>query len=561
MAIPGVFESIELDNKILVDGGIIRNIPVIDCKEMGADYIIGVNLFSGLYNPSQLKCGNAYDVMYQITQYRDAADLVYEKSLCNKVIEPPLLNYRAGSFGDVGEIIKIGKREGEKYYPYFKHLADSLNALEPIEYNPYNRMTACKYVVIDSMFSVGRVFTTNSMLLDQLGIEYGMIYTGDLLERAIRRAYGSLYYKTLVYELLPTEPGHAVLKMYVRENELNTIKIGLNFHSFTKGSLIVNFTRRNLFFDKSRSMIKLALGQNMRLLAQHRQYFGRQLKENITLTGNLSLLDYPVYQKENIEFLYRQRKASATLNYCHEFRLRRSISIGTTLEYIYLDPAIATNVRYQGSSSSLYSYLNYSVNSIDRRFFPRRGTFGFLEGGLYSDNNYDIDRLDQLDISRTHIFLASRAYYNVKISFTRFLPLSSKITLIHNIQGTISTINPSNNYYLQNYFLGGIQPVISNQMAFVGYQETQINSSSFISSMLGFQIQTFGELYTLLRVNIGLTDIYYNQKLFSNYYQQFRSGASLGVGYNISFFPCEFNIAYSPDFNGFSGNVSLGFMF
>ena len=42
MAIPSVFTPVEIDDKLLVDGGIVRNFPVEENLEMGADYIIGV---------------------------------------------------------------------------------------------------------------------------------------------------------------------------------------------------------------------------------------------------------------------------------------------------------------------------------------------------------------------------------------------------------------------------------------------------------------------------------------------------------------------------------------
>jgi NTE family protein len=137
MAIPSVFTAVDYDSTKLVDGGIIRNFPVTDVKEMGADIVIGVNLFLGL--PDINKLNNVLDVFYQITQYRDAEDLVTEKKLCNLIIEPPVEKYSAGSFSSIAEIMKIGKETGNKYYPYFKHLADSLNNIDQVKFNPDNR--------------------------------------------------------------------------------------------------------------------------------------------------------------------------------------------------------------------------------------------------------------------------------------------------------------------------------------------------------------------------------------------------------------------------------------
>jgi NTE family protein len=48
MAIPSLFTAVEYNGRKLVDGGIVRNFPVRDVKEMGADFVIGSNVASGL---------------------------------------------------------------------------------------------------------------------------------------------------------------------------------------------------------------------------------------------------------------------------------------------------------------------------------------------------------------------------------------------------------------------------------------------------------------------------------------------------------------------------------
>ena len=48
MAIPSLFTAIEHNGKRLVDGGVVRNFPVRDVKEMGADFVIGSRVATGL---------------------------------------------------------------------------------------------------------------------------------------------------------------------------------------------------------------------------------------------------------------------------------------------------------------------------------------------------------------------------------------------------------------------------------------------------------------------------------------------------------------------------------
>jgi NTE family protein len=45
-AIPGVFEPVEIDGRLLVDGGVVQNLPVRVAREMGADVVIAVDVTS-----------------------------------------------------------------------------------------------------------------------------------------------------------------------------------------------------------------------------------------------------------------------------------------------------------------------------------------------------------------------------------------------------------------------------------------------------------------------------------------------------------------------------------
>jgi len=47
-AIPGIFSPVSFQNYFLVDGGVLNNLPVDRAREMGADFIIAVNVHSEL---------------------------------------------------------------------------------------------------------------------------------------------------------------------------------------------------------------------------------------------------------------------------------------------------------------------------------------------------------------------------------------------------------------------------------------------------------------------------------------------------------------------------------
>lgn len=65
MSIPAVFAPVELDGRLLVDGGMADNIPLDVAREMGVDVAIVVDIGTPLRNRKQLV--TVVDVLNQST--------------------------------------------------------------------------------------------------------------------------------------------------------------------------------------------------------------------------------------------------------------------------------------------------------------------------------------------------------------------------------------------------------------------------------------------------------------------------------------------------------------
>ncbi len=65
MSIPAALSPIEIDGRLLVDGGIAKNLPVDVVREMGADVVIAVDISTGLMSRDTLR--SVLDVTSQLT--------------------------------------------------------------------------------------------------------------------------------------------------------------------------------------------------------------------------------------------------------------------------------------------------------------------------------------------------------------------------------------------------------------------------------------------------------------------------------------------------------------
>ena len=54
MAIPSLFEPVEIDGRLYLDGGIVNNLPAKEVRDMGVDILIGIDVGAPLYKKEEL---------------------------------------------------------------------------------------------------------------------------------------------------------------------------------------------------------------------------------------------------------------------------------------------------------------------------------------------------------------------------------------------------------------------------------------------------------------------------------------------------------------------------
>ena len=124
MAVPAVFAPAEIDGRILVDGGIVDNVPIDVVRDMGADVVIAVNVGSPLLTRDAMR--TPIDVAYQMVSV-----LIQEKtnrSIASLgdgdvLIVPPLGTFSSAAFEQAVTVIGKGVEAAEAEAPRFRHLA------------------------------------------------------------------------------------------------------------------------------------------------------------------------------------------------------------------------------------------------------------------------------------------------------------------------------------------------------------------------------------------------------------------------------------------------------
>lgn len=215
MAVPGAFDPVDLDGKLLVDGGIANNIPVSVAKAMGADVVIVSDLGSEMLTREEIKSG--LDVAAQMVNFlfginsREQLKTLGPQDV-HIVVE--LGDIGAGSFDRVREAIPLGEQAARRATDalrryslpeadYGRHLA--------ARWAPSPDLPRVDFVRIDNKSRVG-----DDIIATHISAKAGERLDVAKLEEDIQQIYGLEIFESVRYDVVE-EGGRTGLVVQARE--------------------------------------------------------------------------------------------------------------------------------------------------------------------------------------------------------------------------------------------------------------------------------------------------------------------------------------------------------
>ncbi|GAA5178023.1 patatin-like phospholipase family protein [Niveibacterium umoris] len=246
MAVPGVFDVVDDNGRLLVDGMFVRNLPVENLKDRSpgscaADIVIVVDVGTPMLKTEQIR--TFLDVASQAMNIATGRNVIEQRKLIGPsdvLIEPNLDGYTPASFTSVKEIIQRGR---EAMKPFEARLAGL--AMDDTHYRgwltriagrtveaqkPYDKLvvTPTRFVPLDTVESViaGDVPpATQAQLLDRFDKVYD---SGD---------FDSINYR------LQTEGGQRIATVTPLERSVgpNYLRMGIDFKLDTYRTASISF--------------------------------------------------------------------------------------------------------------------------------------------------------------------------------------------------------------------------------------------------------------------------------------------------------------------------------
>ncbi|MFC2113591.1 patatin-like phospholipase family protein, partial [Bacteroidota bacterium] len=484
MAIPTVFAPIEIEGKLYIDGGVVNNFPVDHVKEMGADILIGVDVG---FTPRTAKDEmNLLQIMEQTVFMASHSRMEKNRALCDIYIKPDLSGYNASSFNSGDTLIARGQRAALPFLDQFRQLADSINAIEYLAYEPPS------FIPVDSLF-------LREINVDGINKVSGKLVTGkmnlNVLERvapsqiskAISDVYSSLFFEKVTYELEPLSDellGEGVrLRVKVRERKGGQLKVGLHYNNTHKASILLNTTFRNLLLNGSKTSLNLALGENPFVMGRFEKNNGWKPGFVVEIGGQDLNLD-----------LYDRGSRYAVIDYSDVFgrfytqsiiNNSNAIGIGGEFERIRLKPEIGDPFPETliDNFYNLIAFINF--DTYDNRFYPRKGTrfdanFKFINGE------------------------AEAPEWFMRANMEQALSIGRKFTIIPRLYG--GSTSADSNLQVYHFYLGGLdKESIKGLLPFVGLNFMERSGRNALVAGLDLQYNIWKSNYLILKANFANT--------------------------------------------------------
>ncbi|RXG31252.1 patatin-like phospholipase family protein [Leeuwenhoekiella palythoae] len=555
-ALPSLFSPVLLDDRVLIDGGVVNNYPVEELRKRGANFIIGVDVQDGLRGKDELK--SAPEMLLQINNYRTIEAMRDKVAQTDIYIKPNIEGYTVVDFDRGAEIIKGGQEKAEAYDDAFRKLA----ALQHETYTkPELKLNQHDTLRIKSVAINGNVYYTRSYILGKLKIKTPAKMTYQELFDGINNLAATNNFQRINHRLEQYDSGESHLIINLTESETTTYaKAGIHYDDIYKSAALINVTKKRLLFKNDIASFDLALGDNIRYnfdyYSDNGFYIGFGLRSRYNSFESRvdarfveEVSDLPLENFNSLQIDYTDFTNQVYLQTL--FQKQFALSLGLEHKFLKIDTeSIRVDEDNEGKlyfdNSHYYStYGQLLLDTFDNKYFPTSGWYFNGDFHLYLFSSDYNENFEEFSIGKAEVKYAKKLF--PKFSMQLSAMGGFKIGATGN--GTL------------NFVLGGWgNDFINNIVPFYGYELISSNGDGLVKSEITFDYNfyrknhlNFGANFANLENDLFTTGNWLSAPDFTGYY--------VGYGLETIVGPLQTKISYSPEIEDVFWNFSLGFWF
>ncbi len=551
-ALPSLFQPVIIDDKLLIDGGVVNNYPVEELRAKGMDIIIGIDVQDGLADIEELN--TAPGILIQINNFRTINAMKDKVGKTDIYIKPDIKEFNVVSFDEGKQIIENGKRAAEERLPELLQLVKPNNLRKPKEIKIVDSLK------INNITISGNTTYTRAYVMGKLKLRGGEKVSYEAFNKGVNNLSATQNFQSFLYTFEPEKDGYNLYANVKESQQTTFLKLGLHYDDLYKSAALINLTAKRVltkndiisfdfiigdnirynfdyFIDKG---IYWSIGLRSRFNSFHKNIDATLLLENEEITtASLSKIDAELEDFTNQFFLQTlfRRDFALTLGAEHK-RLK------VTSETIIGEGPEEDETTFENSDFfSVFGQLKFDTYS--NKHFPKSG---FLFDGDF------------------HWYISSSDFNNnfspfsiAKAKIGYAVPFTNKFTAVIGSEGGFKIGEDSNNSL--NFAIGGYgNDFINNFVPFYGYDFIAVTGNSFVKGSIDLDYEWYDNHHITLGANLGNIgdSIFEGGEWITT--PDF-TGYSLGYAIETLVGPLEVKYTWSPEANNDQLFFALGFWF
>jgi NTE family protein len=385
MSVPGAIAPAEIGGRMLIDGGLVRNLPIDVARGMGADVVIAVNLGTPLLRRDQIRSvvgvsAQMINILTEQNVQRSLRTLTSEDVL----ISPELGDFSAGDFDNLPKAVAIGERAARAAAAQLAQFSLSPEdfALEQARRAGPGRSPGAP---LDEVRFAGLERVNPDTLRAEIDTRAGAPLDQATLDRDIRRLYGRGDFEHVGYTL-DERDGRRVLTVQAVEKSWgpNYLRFGLGLSTDFAGVSYFNLlaTHRSTWLNAlgAEWRNEFQVGRTMRAVTEW--YQPLDATQRFFVAPRLSVEQTPIdfYDQRLRVASYRTLSSKASLDVGTQFTKFGELRLG--VERGLIDYSRETGTVDGSTESARFhrggASLRLRLDQLDSVVLPRSGYAGTL---------------------------------------------------------------------------------------------------------------------------------------------------------------------------------------
>lgn len=550
MAIPGVFSPVEIDGKVLVDGGIINNFPVDVAREMGADIVIGVDIQNDPAQPENLK--SVGQILNQMISLMGNETYLRNREDVDIMIKPDVSKYGTYSFNKhaIEQLIENGYVAAKEQYGELDELARRLNTIDAwMEDKEVHKATeVVKDTFCFSSIELRGVSESDGVWLKRLsGLKEGEKISGKDINRAVSILMGTRTFSSVSYVIHDEGSESESLVLNIKRGPTNVLAVGARYDSEEAAAVLLHLGVHEYDLFGSKLGVTARLSYNPYGEVSY-SYTSKKFPK-VELSYKAGSVDMNIYKSTKnqnyLSFIAQRVQMHISNIYIRNF----DFDLGVRYEYFDFNKYLTLNVPegYESYSLRDRGYLNYflsgEMDNRDDSYFASRGMVVDLDG-VITHSNFKSD---------------FSPFLSAKLMLEGNIPLSKNLVLIPSLSGRV-IIGDCNEVAYLNY-VGGEESgrYFSQQLPFIGINYANVVDNNALIGRIGLRHKIYDKHYLYGIVNY-LRSAHSFETLFTDGGEDMW-GAGIKYAYSSPIGPISFNVHWSDYEHRFGVYVSLGHYF